>query len=296
MKLDQTFIAIRERRFMESCDLALHVIRDHFVPLLILLIIGALPWVVIDWLAINWMMTEMYSYDFGGVYYWVLAMLVVSQAHLGTAFVTYYLGQAMFVGRLTIGAAIKGTLKTSMYFLWSHGIIRLAFPILGIVYLIKDSDDDYLPVIVGLFLPGLVVVASIIRGVRPFASEMLLLERTPIYSKDPLRVSFKRRSKALHSANGADLFGRFLTISLFLAPLTFTFFALFVTIDSTLNLQANSDVPLYSYYWIGALWLAAGFASVVRFLSYIDTRIRQEGWAVELKMRAEGQRLASVVD
>jgi hypothetical protein len=296
MKLDQTFIAIRERRFMESCDLALHVVRIHFRPLLILLIIGALPWVIIDWLLINWMMTEMYSYDFGSVYYFILALLVISQAHLGTAFVTYYLGQAMFVGRISIGEAIKGTFKTSLYFLWSHGVLRLAFPVLGLAFLIKDADDDMLPIIIGLFFPALVICGSVIRGVRPFASEMLLLERTPIFSKDPLKVSFKRRSNALHGANSADLFGRFMTISIFLIPLTFTFFSLFVKIDTTLNLQANSDISLFAYYWIAALWLAAGFASVVRFLSYIDMRIRQEGWAVELKMRAEGQRLAPVTD
>jgi hypothetical protein len=32
---------------------------------------------------------------------------------------------------------------------------------------------------------------------------------------------------------------------------------------------------------------------VVRYLNYLDTRIRQEGWEVELRMRAEAQRLAA---
>jgi hypothetical protein len=31
--------------------------------------------------------------------------------------------------------------------------------------------------------------------------------------------------------------------------------------------------------------------SVVRFLSYLDLRIRHEGWEVELRMRAEGAQL-----
>ena len=34
------------------------------------------------------------------------------------------------------------------------------------------------------------------------------------------------------------------------------------------------------------------FMAVVRFLSYLDLRIRHEGWEVELLMRAEAQRLA----
>jgi hypothetical protein len=40
-----------------------------------------------------------------------------------------------------------------------------------------------------------------------------------------------------------------------------------------------------------AFWMTAGFSIVVRFLSYLDLRIRQEGWEVELLMRAEAARL-----
>ena len=42
-----------------------------------------------------------------------------------------------------------------------------------------------------------------------------------------------------------------------------------------------------------SMWCVAGFFAVVRFLGYLDLRIRQEGWEVELKLRAEAQRLAS---
>jgi hypothetical protein len=50
-------------------------------------------------------------------------------------------------------------------------------------------------------------------------------------------------------------------------------------------------------YWIGvidvplSLWLVVGFFSVVRYLCYLDLRIRREGWEIELKMRAEASRL-----
>jgi hypothetical protein len=40
-----------------------------------------------------------------------------------------------------------------------------------------------------------------------------------------------------------------------------------------------------------ALWIVASFFSVVRFLSYLDRRIRNEGWEVELVLRAEAERL-----
>ncbi len=36
-----------------------------------------------------------------------------------------------------------------------------------------------------------------------------------------------------------------------------------------------------------ALWAVAGVSVVVRLLGYLDTRIRLEGWEVELAVRAE---------
>jgi hypothetical protein len=39
------------------------------------------------------------------------------------------------------------------------------------------------------------------------------------------------------------------------------------------------------------LWLALIFFGVARFLTYIDQRIRMEGWEVELRLRAVGDAL-----
>jgi hypothetical protein len=47
--------------------------------------------------------------------------------------------------------------------------------------------------------------------------------------------------------------------------------------------------------WPLCLWLVAAYFSVVRFLSYLDLRIRHEGWEVELLMRAEALRMAARV-
>jgi hypothetical protein len=40
-----------------------------------------------------------------------------------------------------------------------------------------------------------------------------------------------------------------------------------------------------------SLWLVVLYFTIVRFLSYLDLRIRQEGWEVELLMRAESAKL-----
>ena len=39
-----------------------------------------------------------------------------------------------------------------------------------------------------------------------------------------------------------------------------------------------------------ALWIVASLSVLIRLLSYIDTRIRLEGWEVELAVRAEAIR------
>ena len=44
-----------------------------------------------------------------------------------------------------------------------------------------------------------------------------------------------------------------------------------------------------------AIWIVMGYSTVVRFLSYLDLRIRNEGWEIELKMRAEAARLTRQV-
>ena len=41
-----------------------------------------------------------------------------------------------------------------------------------------------------------------------------------------------------------------------------------------------------------SLWLVAAYFAVVRFMCYLDLRIRREGWEVELVMRAAGNQLS----
>ena len=291
MRFDKTFIAIRERGVLEIFDLALHVIVDHFKPLFWLLLIGALPWIVLDYLLVGWIATSDFAEP--SLYYWVMLLLIVSQAQIGTTFMTRYLGQAMFEGRPSIRATVKEVLfETSWYFYWSHGILRCILPALLLCWTFKAGGTEWTATVAGLFLPSLVLLGLAVRTFRPFASEILLLERTPIGGKDPTRIHFSKRSSALHNSASSDLSGRMMMATMFAIPLAFSCFAMFAVVDSILNIQANLENTFYPFYWIVALWTVAGFLCVARFLSYIDIRIRQEGWAVELKMRAEGQRLA----
>ena len=293
MRFDQTFIAIRDRSILEILDLSLLVVTDHFKPLFWLLIIGATPWVLLDWWLVGWMAD---TDDFDALYYWIMLLLIVSQAQVGTSFMTHYLGQAMFVGRPGIWKTVQGVLKSTAYFWWSHGAIRMVVPV-ALCCLIFDRNSWDTSLMIGILLmPVLTAIGLGVRAFRPFVSEILLLERTPISKKDDTQVYFKRRSNSLHVAGSSDLFGRFAICAMIALPLGFACFALFVTIDSVLNIRSNSEISYSPFYWIAAQWMVAGFFCVARFLSYIDIRIRQEGWAVELRMRAEGQRLLDAIE
>jgi hypothetical protein len=48
---------------------------------------------------------------------------------------------------------------------------------------------------------------------------------------------------------------------------------------------------MYTVALPAAEWLVLGYFAVVRYLGYLDLRIRREGWEVELLLRAERARL-----
>ena len=75
--------------------------------------------------------------------------------------------------------------------------------------------------------------------------------------------------------------------------LTGTVFGAFLFISGVFfNDWQPGPVMLVTIYPL-SLWIVAGFMTVVRFLSYLDLRIRHEGWEVELLLRAEASRMLS---
>jgi hypothetical protein len=104
-------------------------------------------------------------------------------------------------------------------------------------------------------------------------------------------MTIGRRSRGLHRPNLSDLIGRWIlaaaaTIVLSTSMLlTFWFVAAVITNQWRWEtLVVEGLVPL-------VLWLAAIYTTVVKFVNYLDLRIRREGWEVELKVRAAAQEL-----
>ena len=141
---------------------------------------------------------------------------------------------------------------------------------------------------------GVLVVVGILRMARPFIVEIVLLEKNPVFAKDKKAITIGRRSRRLHGPSSGELFGRSLIVGLVLwtAVISVSFSFLFIQ-----GLMTNLWVwgPMMVRVFVPlSLWIVAIYTTVYRFLSYLDLRIRREGWEVELKVRAAAAELQGV--
>ncbi len=255
MQLDRTRIAIRERSFVEILDLALHVIRRQAPALLALLTVGILPLALLNGWLTSGIWSDYLETSFPAQYLFLMMLLVVWEVPLATAPATLYLGHAMFTEQPN-----------------ARQIVRE----------------------LGQSLPQLVLYQLMLRPwflvFRPFLNEVILLERNPIRATDGSGRSTLTRSRTLHRGDfdpvgrsfGTVGVGGLLLVSLWVS----------MCIVRAVMTDQWWDLPAFTILFPLALWTVAGYFSVVRFLCYLDLRIRREGWEVELAMRAEQARLA----
>ena len=277
MDFSRTFIAIRKRSLLGLFDLSLLVYRDHAVNILLLLMINALPWILIDvlvlWLA-DLGLSEHSDWQ------WKFLLLIVVQSQVSTMMITQYLGKAMFEGKPSVGETVRQFMKASWYGIVLHGFFRMVFPIL----LLMLANDEIATGWAVFFL----CIAMLIRTFRPFVSEIMLLEQTPVRKKDAVAMTFGKRSSDLHRS---DVVAGFILGSIIAVALTTMIAGLFFHVDLAIGLLGTLDLPIQYLYWPMAAWIVASYMAVFRFLFYINTRIVQEGWEVSLKVMAEGQKI-----
>ena len=297
MQLDRTYIGIRQRSAMEVWDLTLLVTREHFKPLFFLLLVGVVPWVVINHLMTMWMVSDDFYFDHVGWYYWINACLVTIEAQIGTFLMTHYLGQAMFSPSPEPKQSIRAAreMKSKFHFGRLHLLNRFVIPALALVGLLLTIDDvDAIGVLGGFVLTLFAFLALLIRGRTPYLTEILLLEEAPRKSKSSKVQTYKSRSQNLLAAPGADFFVKFFLAAMVGTVLTLAIYESLCLLDGIMGLQSIANSNLNYIYWPISLWLVAGLIAVNRFLSYIDLRIRTEGWAVRLRLMAEERRIAKV--
>jgi hypothetical protein len=199
-----------------------------------------------------------------------MTLLVLYEAPLALAPVTLFLGQALFMERPRWQGVLRQWLGSLPQILLYQGLLRVFF----------------------LF--------------RPYVSEIILLERNPIRRRGAYGKSTYARCRALHAGEGGELFGRWF-ISLAIATLLMislwgsllaTRAMLLSSVEGGLEQigeffqdELEADLSIVAVWYPLVLWTVAGYFAVVRFLAYVDLRIRREGWEVELMMRAERDRL-----
>lgn len=271
MQLDQTRISIRERTLPEIMDLALQVIRVHWLALLAMFALGAVPMILLNtWLIGDWTVTE-FDEDWSPAYIWFMVFLVALETPLATAPTTLYLGQAMFQDRWEARRLVADFFRSLPQLFWYQIVVR------------------------GIFIiPSVVIVVPLLApyAIWPYLNEVILLERNPMFRGHERRMTTYRRSKVLHTAASSDLFARWMLSTVAGIPMIVALWMSLWMVQGMLSGVSHSKVVGMVVYLQVAIWLVVDFFAVVRFLAYLDQRIRREGWEVELSMRAEATRLA----
>lgn len=297
MQLDQTHVVVRLRTLSEIGDLAMVMIRRYPASLLIGFAAGAVGWAIANLLLIGWIPITEAAYglddeeafsELARYMSWMM-LLVILQTPAAGVFTTLYLGQAVFEKRPTWKSVFQEAKRQFRSWFWVLGVKRLAVPTM--VYLairwgqpVNAFWDTVVPI-------SILLTIGIIRSSRPFMPEILLLEQCPIRSDSNSVITMARRSKSLHTPMASDLGGRFLAVA-------FVLFGLFLSVLYTLIWFRGISLGQWNFmtltvllvFYPLALWMVAGVSVLVRLLSYLDTRIRLEGWEVELAIRAEAMR------
>lgn len=300
MQLDRTEIVIRQRSALELLDLSLLVLRRHWKPLLLANALLGIPLILLDLLMVSWIQSER-SYlvaehldspesamRLRHNYHTIL--LFVAQFQIISLPAAIYIGNRIFFQEVTFLGLLRKLRPIFFRCLWVLGIARLALVITALEVLVdREVTFDFL--VEFLLLGGLTAISLIARGNRPFAPEILGLELCKLATKSKHEISYAQRSRGLHRALAADNLARFFAAICFgiLLMMMLLGTALFCKGVSTGDWVWNQSFDLFVLPL--ALWMVGVFYSVFRFLAYLDSRIRLEGWEVELRLRAEAERL-----
>ena len=265
MKLDEHHLIIRERSYIDLADLSVRVFSTHFVQLSLALIIGALPfyllniWLLRDWISFS---SDIYFQEQTDLtnYYIYSSILMVIESPLVTLWMTLFLGHWTFGGKFSLSKTIEqGYESLPQLFIYSV-----------------------------LLRPGLFLYR--------FLPEVILLEQTPLFRNRQTGISTFNRAKALHWGEKGEQFGHMMMNFTFAVPLIAIATKVSVGMIELFSgslLQANDMIP-----WVFPVitWYVIGFFVVFRYLAYLNLRIRHEGWDVELAMRVERTKMKGPVE
>lgn len=296
MQLDRTNVVIRARTLSEIGDLALILIRCYPGAAILGFAVGALPWALLNLLLIGWIplphfIEGMHDEQMNAAlsrYVFLMISLVILQTPIAGVFTTMLIGRIVFERQVSWKDAWTDLRSTFWRWFWVLGVLRGPIPLMLVL---ASNWGQELAIGREIFFPiGCIMLAGFQRGGYPFMPEILLLERCPLRTRAPDVITARRRSAALHGPLTGELIGRFLTVALMLGVL---FLAVLYTLGWARGVLFgwwDWSLVVYEVFVPVSLWAVAGLSVLIRFLSYLDARIRLEGWEVDLAVRAEAQR------
>jgi len=260
MTPDDLRIAVRQRSILECLDLACMFCVRRCTGIAVALLVGALPMALINVVLIG---PDGADRLLPSWFFWLALQTPWAMAPL-----TLFLGVAMFTDRL--GAADWRGI--------AGGMAGAVGPLLIYQTLLRG-----LSILLVLPFPFFLVALA-------FVDPVILLERGPIRG-------IWQRSIAILARSGGRILAA-LALEMVIVPLGWVL-AVFA-IDQLASLWAGRPVmavldpvrPDWAlgralFTWRGQLawWGVMTLVTVFRFVTYIDTRIRDEGWDIELKLR-----------
>ena len=298
--LDNYRIVIRERRLFEQMDLSLRLIREHAAPLGVTFLAGMGPFFVFNsWLFSLGIWDELDPrYPFRPMLW--LAVLMAWELPLASAPATLYLGQALFDTRPNPGRIARDFFRSLGQLIFYEMFLR-GISLLCVAGFCAICQEMLLQMYMNsLFYQTVLQSATLVMAVgcfvpfaiRPYLIEIILLERNPLIAGRKNRMSTGRRASAMHQGMGGDFFARGTATLAAAVALAAAFWFSMITVAGLLWNQWSLEGPFYWLFYPLTLWIVAAWLTVLRFLGYLDLRIRREGWEVELLMRAEATRWA----
>lgn len=303
MQLDSTRITVRERSLLDIFDLALHVTREFAAAWVGTSLLGILPLMLINYALIGWMADIDYDQELAPFrFLWNMTLLVIIEAPLASIFTVAYLGPAVFMEQRKFRQLFSDVFRCAPHLFVCQLILRGILP--AWLLLLTVNRFEFTGFVEGFLLPVIAIYSCGLRAMRPYINEIVLLEKNPLWSRNSQAITIGKRSGLLHGPSSSDLLVRWICsamigVLLIGIALTTATVAMGILVGEW-PISVSEEGAAMVLNWLevqlvypACLWFVAAYFSVVRFLSYLDLRIRHEGWEVELLMRAEALRLSA---
>jgi hypothetical protein len=260
MRADRIHIAVRPRGILECLDLAVMFCGRRPAAVALATALGALPCILLNRLLFA------NARDAEPAFF-VAYLLLGLEAAWASVPLTLYLGQAVFSARFSWRLAARALLPSLPALLVFQGILR------GICLLI-------------VFLGPVVFIGMY------YLNQVILLER-PRFGRIWSRRGAMNQRNAGHVMSLALIDAAILLVGV---PLGTRFLGAVAALwqgrpVSWLPARDGADgllgAAVFSWHGQIAFWSVCGLLTVFRFFTYLDARIRREGWDVELKLRSD---------